>query len=99
MNPQNKKLVIFDFDGVLVNTLDFSFQEHKNKNPNLTWEKFKNFSNGNFHDGIGEEITKGSYNSFGNEKWDEIYSEKIKELTIVDIIAETIKKYHHITYL
>jgi phosphoglycolate phosphatase len=91
MNSQNKKLVIFDFDGVIVNTLTFSFKEHKDKNPSLTWEKFQDFSNGNFHDGMIEEIAKGSYNSFGNEEWDKIYSEKIKELTITDIFIEIIK--------
>jgi tRNA nucleotidyltransferase (CCA-adding enzyme) len=56
---QNKKLVIFDFDGVLVDTLEFSYQIHKSKNNNLTWERFQEFSNGNFHDGIESDIKKG----------------------------------------
>jgi len=90
MNPQNKKLVIFDFDGVLVNTIPFSFKEHKDRNPSLTWEKFQDFSNGNFHDGIGKEIATGLYKA--HERWDETYSEKIKELKVIDIIIETISK-------
>lgn len=90
MNEQKKKLVIFDFDGVLVNTLPFCFKEHKDRNPSLTWKKFQDFSNGNFNDGIGREIATGLYKA--HEKWNEAYSENIKEIKIIDIIVETIKK-------
>lgn len=47
---ENKKLVIFDFDGVLVNTLEFWYQLHKDVNDTLTWEKYERMSDGNFID-------------------------------------------------
>ena len=37
---ENKKLVIFDFDGVLVNTVDLAFDLHKKHNPTSTKEIF-----------------------------------------------------------
>jgi phosphoglycolate phosphatase len=91
MNPKNKKLVIFDFDGVLVNTLDFAFASYKELNKDFTWEKFQDFSNGNFHETVGSEINDG-FCSPEDKKWDEIYSRHIRDLKVVDIIVETIKK-------
>ncbi|MBP6866485.1 MAG: HAD hydrolase-like protein [Candidatus Pacebacteria bacterium] len=34
---QNKKLVIFDFDGVLINTADLAYEIHRNVNPHFTF--------------------------------------------------------------
>lgn len=56
-----KKLVIFDFDGVLANTIERSFEIHQEKNPSLTWQKFRDFSNGNFLDGMGQAVKAGHY--------------------------------------
>lgn len=89
MNLINKKLVIFDFDGVLVNTLDFSFAIHKALNKDLTWERFKDFSNGNFHDGIGNALKEGSY--VIPTEWDEHYDKNIINLTISDVLNNTVK--------
>lgn len=89
MNNLNKKLVIFDFDGVLVNTLDFSFAIHKELNKDLTWERFKDFSNGNFHDGIGNALKNDSY--IIPNRWDDHYDKNIVNLTISDVLNNTIK--------
>jgi phosphoglycolate phosphatase-like HAD superfamily hydrolase len=91
MNSDNKKLVIFDFDGVLINTLDFAFASYKELNKDFTWEKFQDFSNGNFHETVGSEINNG-FCSPEDKKWDEIYSRHIRDLKVVDIIVDTIKK-------
>ena len=56
-----KKLVMFDFDGVLANTIEHSFEIHQQINSNLTWQKFKDFSNGNFLDGIGKAVKEGHH--------------------------------------
>ena len=45
---ENKKLIIFDFDGVLVNTADFWFQIHKEANADFTYEKMSILNYGNF---------------------------------------------------
>lgn len=61
MTPKNKKLIIFDFDGVLINTLDFSYKIHKEKNPHFTWEQFQGYSDGNFHDGYNNAVKNGEH--------------------------------------
>lgn len=54
-----KKLVIFDFDGVLADTEEFCYEIHKKANPDFTWKKFQDFSNGSFADGYREAVCKG----------------------------------------
>ncbi len=88
MNKENKKLVIFDFDGVLVNTLEFSFDEHKKLNNSLTWKKFQDFSNGNFRSGIGKAVAEDNY--IIPDNWDDLYTKNIEDITISDILNKTI---------
>lgn len=90
MDIVNKKLVIFDFDGVLVNTLDFSFNEHKKLNSTLTWKKFQDFSNGNFRSGIGKAVFKENYKI--PDEWDDIYTKNIEGFTISNVLNKTIKE-------
>lgn len=45
-----KKLVLFDFDGVLVNTMPLWFSIHKDVNGDLTYEQFQEMSHGNFEE-------------------------------------------------
>ena len=49
---ENKKLVIFDFDGVLVDTLEPSFAINVEVKPDLSLEEFKSFHEGNIHEAI-----------------------------------------------
>ncbi len=55
------RLVIFDFDGVLVNTSKLSYQIHTLKNPNFTWEHFQEYSTGNFHEGYEKAVKEGKH--------------------------------------
>jgi phosphoglycolate phosphatase len=89
MDTVNKKLVIFDFDGVLVNTLDFSFNEHKKLNNTLTWKKFQDFSNGNFRIGMGKAVLEENYKI--PDEWDDVYTKNIKDITISDVLNKTIR--------
>jgi phosphoglycolate phosphatase-like HAD superfamily hydrolase len=90
MDSDKKKLVIFDFDGVLVNTLEFSFDEHKKLNSTLTWKKFQDFSNGNFRIGMGKAVDEENYKI--PDEWDDLYTKNIKDLTISDVLNKTIKE-------
>ncbi len=54
-----KKLVLFDFDGVLVNTLKIWFTIHKEANNDFTWESFQAMSEGNFWDKLDESTKQG----------------------------------------
>lgn len=82
------KLVIFDFDGVLANTLEFAFGIHKEKNPNFTWEKFQDFSNGSFVEGIKNAVEKNSHVIPSDFK--EKYKEEIEKIKINDVLHQTI---------
>src|SRR3989344_9384343 len=55
------KLVIFDFDGVLVNSTLFWFGLNKEVNENLTWGKYQSFSHGNFWKILNNEVKSGSH--------------------------------------
>ena len=46
------KLILFDFDGVLVDTLGIVFGINAKAEPGLTLEKYKSFFHGNIHDSI-----------------------------------------------
>ncbi len=88
MNPQNKKLVIFDFDGVLANTVDFCFDIHKKDNPNFTLEKLQQICTGNFVDNMNYE------NDSKNHKipvdFYEQYEKEISKININEILHKMI---------
>ena len=57
----DKKLIIFDFDGVLVNTSDIGYLLHEEANPTLSREYFDRFSDGNFLDNMNRAIRDEGY--------------------------------------
>ncbi len=54
-----KKLVIFDFDGVIVDTLPLGFGLYKEVNPMMSYRDYQEMSYGNFHEGMVEAQSKG----------------------------------------
>jgi phosphoglycolate phosphatase len=88
MNPENKKLVLFDFDGVLANTLEFCFDINKEHNSDFTWEKFRNFSIGNFVDGVEKAVSENSHVVPPNLK--EKYQEEIKKIKVHDVLHQAV---------
>ena len=87
MNLENKKLVIFDFDGVLANTEECSYKIHKNINGDLTWERFQSFADGNFHE-IMEKAVEEGYLIPTN--YYDLYNDHLLTINIHDILKETI---------
>jgi len=88
MNPQNKKLVIFDFDGVLANTVDFCFAIHKKDNPNFTLEKLQQICTGNFVDNMNYE--KDNKNHKIPTGFYEKYEKEISKININEILLKMI---------
>lgn len=88
MNPDNKKIVIFDFDGVLANTIQLSFDIHKEFNPDFTMEKLQDICNGNFIDNMKHENKNMSHKDPTN--FYEKYKEQIMKMTIDEILVKTI---------
>lgn len=88
MDEQKKKLVIFDFDGVLADTIQFCFNMYKEKNPNLTFKNFQDLSIGNWINSIenallGKTLIKG-------EDFKDKYKEEVDRIKIENILVETI---------
>jgi phosphoglycolate phosphatase len=88
------KLVIFDFDGVIVNTFDMALKISTAINPDMTPEKYRSFFIGNFysHDLKDEAEIDGKKIKYFDEYAKEIQSEKTEEI-IKDQIVELSKKY------
>lgn len=90
MNPDNKKLVIFDFDGVLANTIQLSFNIHKEYNPDFTMEKLQDICNGNFIDNMKAENDKMNHKDPLN--FHEKYENEIMKMNIDEILFKTIEE-------
>ncbi|MBI2630698.1 HAD family hydrolase [Candidatus Nomurabacteria bacterium] len=89
------KLVIFDFDGVLANTIELSYTIHTAKNPNMTLEHFKEYSNGNFYENYNKAVKEGRHIPADDFYGD--YKKGLDILTIDKILHDSIlflsKKY------
>lgn len=83
-----RKLVIFDFDGVLVDTEELCYKIHKDVNGNLTWEQFQGFSEGNFHEGMKKAVREDSYIIPHN--FFELYEKGLSEINIHDILRDAV---------
>ncbi len=82
------KLIIFDFDGVLVNTIELSYKIHTSKNPNLTWERFQEYSIGNFHEVYNKAVKSGSH--IPPDDFNSSYKKGLDILTAEEIIHDSI---------
>lgn len=59
MNKQTtKKLVVFDFDGVIVDSIDFSFGINKKHSPKLTRKEWEDMNLRNFYDNYTKKENK-----------------------------------------
>lgn len=69
MNEEKKKIVLFDFDGVLVESLDLWFDVTQKNNPTLTKEEYSAMSNGNYLEAF--ELKGLTYTDDGLKKYRE----------------------------
>lgn len=68
-----KKVVLFDFDGVLVDTFAASFGIYQAFNPGLDAERYRSFFDGNIYD------MEGNVDWVRDEEWWPLYIEKLTE--------------------
>ncbi len=91
---QNKKLIIFDFDGVLVNTNEIARRLHKEANPTLSDEYFDRMHDGNFMENLEKAMREDGY--VVQPDWYELYAKGLEELTteeflkmlVLDLVAQ-----------
>lgn len=87
-NPENKKLVMFDFDGVLIDTLPILFAISSEVNKGIGIEEYKARFDGNVRASMKE--FGGKYNMHPN--FLEMYSGKTRTLDIPQVLKDTIQE-------
>jgi phosphoglycolate phosphatase len=85
-----KKVILFDFDGVLANTLEHAFDIHKLLNPHFLWEEFQKMSDRNFHAEYRKKLEEG--NHVHPENYPEEYSKKLAQMNLESELAELVIK-------
>ena len=85
----DKKLIIFDFDGVLVRTAEIGYILHDELNPTFPREYFARFSLGNFLENMNRAIAEDGYKVQDN--WEERYHQELLKLEPHEVIAALIK--------
>jgi phosphoglycolate phosphatase len=86
MNQENKKLVIFDFDGVLADTLIASYDVFKKVNENVNLNEFKSLYEENLHESLKTKklISRPDYFSQ--------YDKHTREIKVPDILKKIVKE-------
>ena len=82
----DKKLIIFDFDGVLVN---IGYVLHEEANPTLPREYFTRFSDGNFLDNMNRAIREEGY--VVQKNWEDLYNRELLKLSSHDAIDRLVR--------
>ena len=82
------KLVIFDFDGVLVDTLSVCFSIISEVNENLSLEEYKSYFEGNINDAVKR---GGTLKSFRPNYFD-YYENRTRELKIPQELKKLLKE-------
>ena len=88
MNAQNKKLVIFDFDGVLVDTLGIVYAINKEIHQDLSIEEYKSFFEGNINFAVRKD---GTFKKFHPNFFD-LYDSGSREVMVPDILKLILKE-------
>lgn len=86
MNNTKKKIALFDFDGVLVNTLDVCYQISSEVNLDLSLEEYKTHFYGNIFE---SKRSNGLFRAF-NPQGVQIYDSGTKEHTIPEVLKDAV---------
>lgn len=81
------KLIIFDFDGVFVNTLPIAYAINTEVNDDLSLEEYRSFYEGNIHQALRSDGLKKNY----HPEFAARYQDLARELTIPDALKECVK--------
>lgn len=92
----NKKVILFDFDGVLAHTLEVAFDIHKVVNSHFTWEEFETMSDGNFHKEYRKKLETGEHTH--PENYPEKYNQNLQSISC-DLSIKNSLEYLHQKYL
>ena len=97
--PDTKnKIILFDFDGVIVDSFDIAFEVQKIVHPGLTKDDYRGFFNGNVNDWTdGFSLERDEAEKINQEFW-RLYIPRMNQVKVVagikDIIVELDKIYN-----
>ena len=83
----DKKLIMFDFDGVLVNTLQMCFDINAEADTDITLPQYQALFSGNIMEMVKKTGFKGNPNFFGR------YAEESRRVTIPEEMKKLVRKY------
>ncbi len=84
-----QKAILFDFDGVLANTLEHAFRIHQLLNPLFLWDEFVKMSDGNFHAEYRKKVATS--NHVHPENYPEEYNKQLSQMTLEEQLAVLVK--------
>jgi phosphoglycolate phosphatase len=87
---KGKKLVIFDFDGVFINTADMSFEINLKTNPHMTREEYNELSEGNFHHNLEKGVASGKFKMPDHDEFFSEYNTGIMQISVIDILHDAV---------
>ena len=88
---KNKKLIIFDFDGVIIDSYDHAYEGNTRTWPNLTHEQHKAIFNGNIYTELNKIISPKYSSKEHHDWWLKEHAPKKKSLPIFKGMAETLR--------
>jgi phosphoglycolate phosphatase len=91
---EKNKIIFFDFDGVIVNTCQLSFEINKEMFSDLEYEEMVAWADGN----VCNQNLRESYSPYHRDHYFEQYQEKIKSILPVEGIEGVFKKLNSMGY-
>jgi phosphoglycolate phosphatase len=85
---ESEKIILFDFDGVLINTLDVCWGINTEVNENLSKEEYKSFFEGNIYDAVRHDGSKRNR----HPDFFTLYSERTRHLEVPELLISIVKK-------
>lgn len=91
----SKKIIAFDFDGVIVDSLKLSYSINKDFLPDLRYEDWCTWSEGNFHEVIkSRDDIKFLSSDEGYDYFKEKYDQEVVNILPVDGIKDVLENMH-----
>lgn len=86
-----KKIVLFDFDGVIVDSFEIGYQVARKLYPGLTREMERNFFNGNIY-GSAKQIIKKNFFTKAEKTFSTEYVPKLLQLSPIEGMQKTLEQ-------